>query len=101
MRKFRPTQACLRACAGPDRGHCVRAVHEYLHLRRQPERRRAISGARFTTNPGLTAPMYVGQNWGITSTPSFSGGGNDFATRRRAREFAVWASVPAGVCPIS
>jgi outer membrane lipase/esterase len=35
-------------------------------------------GARFTTNPGLTAPMYVGQNWGITSTPSFYGG-NDYA----------------------
>ena len=35
-------------------------------------------GSRFTTNPGLTAPMYVGQNWGITSTPSFTGG-NDYA----------------------
>jgi outer membrane lipase/esterase len=35
-------------------------------------------GARFTTNPGLTSPMYVGQNWGFTSTPSIQGG-NDFA----------------------
>ncbi|MFO1302389.1 MAG: autotransporter domain-containing protein [Burkholderiales bacterium] len=35
-------------------------------------------GSRFTTNPGLTAAMYVGQYWGITSTPSFAGG-NDFA----------------------
>jgi outer membrane lipase/esterase len=35
-------------------------------------------GARFTTNPGLTSPMYVGQNWGFVSTPSFQGG-NDFA----------------------
>ncbi len=31
-------------------------------------------GARFTTNPGLTTAMYVGQNWGITSSPSFTGG---------------------------
>ncbi len=35
-------------------------------------------GSRFTTNPGLTSPMYVGQNWGFVSTPSFQGG-NDFA----------------------
>jgi len=31
-------------------------------------------GARFTTNPGLVTPMYVGQNYGITVTPSFFGG---------------------------
>ena len=35
-------------------------------------------GARFTTNPGLTSPMYVGQNFGFVSTPSIQGG-NDFA----------------------
>ena len=33
-------------------------------------------GARFTTNPGLVVPMYVGQNWGLVSTPSFQGGNN-------------------------
>lgn len=33
-------------------------------------------GARFTTNPGLVAAMYVTQNWGITTTPSFTGGNN-------------------------
>jgi outer membrane lipase/esterase len=33
-------------------------------------------GARFTTNPGLTAPMYVSQSFGLTSTPSFTGGNN-------------------------
>jgi outer membrane lipase/esterase len=52
-------------------------------------------GARFTTNPGLTAPMYVGQNWGINSTPSFTGG-NDFA-QGGARVNSPSASVPAGV----
>ena len=35
-------------------------------------------GSRYTTNPGLTSPMYVGQNFGFVSTPSFQGG-NDFA----------------------
>jgi len=35
-------------------------------------------GSRFTTNPGLVAPMYVGQNWSLPVTPSFSGG-NDYA----------------------
>jgi outer membrane lipase/esterase len=33
-------------------------------------------GARFTTNPGLTAAMYVGQNFGLSTTPSSQGGTN-------------------------
>ncbi len=35
-------------------------------------------GARFTTNPGLTTPMYVGQSFGFSTAPS-SQGGNNFA----------------------
>lgn len=35
-------------------------------------------GARFTTNPGLTIPMYVAQHFGISVTPSFYGG-TDYA----------------------
>ena len=35
-------------------------------------------GARFTTNPGLSIPMYVTQHYGIDVTPSFAGG-TDFA----------------------
>ncbi|MEO5766365.1 MAG: autotransporter domain-containing protein [Casimicrobiaceae bacterium] len=35
-------------------------------------------GARFTTNPGLTFPMYVTQQYGISVTPSFTGG-TDYA----------------------
>ena len=31
-------------------------------------------GARFTTNPGLVTPMFVGQYYGLTVTPSFTGG---------------------------
>jgi outer membrane lipase/esterase len=35
-------------------------------------------GARFTTNPGLTFPMYLAERYGLTVTPSFTGG-TDFA----------------------
>lgn len=31
-------------------------------------------GARFTTNPGLTFPMYVARTFGFTLAPSFQGG---------------------------
>ncbi len=34
-------------------------------------------GARFTTNPGLTFPMYLTQRYGISVGPSFTGG-NDY-----------------------
>ena len=34
-------------------------------------------GSRFTTNPGLTFPMYVTQRYGISVSPSFQGG-NDY-----------------------
>jgi len=47
-----------------------------------------VFGARFTTNPGLTAPMYVGQNWGITSTP--------FTVRRRRGRSRVAGSCAPG-----
>jgi len=35
-------------------------------------------GARFTTNPGLTFAMYLAATYGLSATPSFTGG-NDFA----------------------
>ncbi|MGE5087856.1 MAG: autotransporter outer membrane beta-barrel domain-containing protein [Candidatus Levyibacteriota bacterium] len=35
-------------------------------------------GSRFTTNPGLTGPMYLAQRYGISVTPSFQGG-TDYA----------------------
>jgi len=52
-------------------------------------------GARFTTNPGLTASMYVSQRYGLTSTPSFTGG-NNFA-QGGARVNSPSPLVPAGV----
>ncbi|MEO6566802.1 MAG: SGNH/GDSL hydrolase family protein, partial [Casimicrobiaceae bacterium] len=51
-------------------------------------------GARFTTNPGLTAAMYVSQSYGLTSTPSFTGG-NNFA-QGGARVNSPSPLVPAG-----
>ncbi|HQR10030.1 MAG TPA: autotransporter domain-containing protein [Casimicrobiaceae bacterium] len=56
-------------------------------------------GARFTTNPGLVSPMYVGQNWGFTSTPSFQGG-NDFA-QGGARVNTPQGGLPPGTPDLS
>ncbi len=56
-------------------------------------------GARFTTNPGLTSPMYVGQNFGFTSTPSFQGG-NDFA-QGGARVNSPQGGLPPGTPDLS
>jgi outer membrane lipase/esterase len=53
------------------------------------------NGKRFTTNPGLTAAMYVAQNWGLTATPSFTGG-LDYA-QGGARVNSPSPLVPAGV----
>ena len=52
-------------------------------------------GSRFTTNPGLTAAMYVSQTFGYTVTPSFQGG-TDFA-QGGARVNSPSPLVPSGV----
>ena len=52
-------------------------------------------GSRFTTNPGLTAAMYVGQAYGFTSSPSFTGG-LDYA-QGGARVNSPSPLVPPGV----
>ncbi len=56
-------------------------------------------GARYTTNPGLVSPMYVGQKWGFTSTPSFQGG-NDFA-QGGARVNTPQGGLPPGTPDLS
>ena len=56
-------------------------------------------GKRFTTNPGLTSPMYVGQGFGFASTPSFQGG-NDFA-QGGARVNTPQGGLPPGVPDLS
>jgi outer membrane lipase/esterase len=52
-------------------------------------------GARFTTNPGLTFPMYLAQRYGLAATPSFTGG-NDFA-QGGARLATPATNLPPGV----
>lgn len=52
-------------------------------------------GARFTTNPGLVTPMYIGQYYGITVKPSFQGG-FDYA-QGGARVNSPSPLVPSGV----
>ena len=56
-------------------------------------------GARFTTNPGLTFPMYLAQRYGITVSPSFTGG-TDFG-QGGARVNAPSAAIPSSVRLIS
>ena len=51
-------------------------------------------GARFTTNPGLSAPMYVTQRYGINVTPSFAGG-TDYA------QGGARVSLPSPLIPAS
>jgi len=58
-----------------------------------------VFGARFTTNPGLVTPMYVGQNWGITTAP-FTQGGNDYAIGG-ARVNTPQGNLPSGVPDLS
>ena len=56
-------------------------------------------GARFTTNPGLTAPEYLAQRYGITIGPSFVGG-TDFA-QGGARVNAPSPLIPASAPNLS
>jgi outer membrane lipase/esterase len=51
-------------------------------------------GARFTTNPGLSFPVYLAQRYGLAATPSFTGG-NDFA-QGGARLAAPASDLPPG-----
>ena len=56
-------------------------------------------GSRFTTNPGLVTPQLVGQHYGFTVTPSFTGG-LDFA-QGGARVNSPQANPPPGVPNLS
>jgi outer membrane lipase/esterase len=56
-------------------------------------------GARFTTNPGLTFPMYLAERYGLTVTPSFTGG-TDYG-QAGARVNSPSAAIPATAPNIS
>ncbi len=77
MRTFRPTTVAgalaLAFCAGTA---SAQFTNTYIFGDSLSDA--GQYGARFTTNPGLVTPMYVGQAFGLSATPSFQGG-NDFA----------------------
>ena len=58
-----------------------------------------FGGARFTTNPGLTIPMYVTQRYGISVTPS-DAGGTDWALGG-ARVNTPQGNLPPGIPDLS
>jgi len=73
MRKFRPTTAAVAvALAIASGGASAQFSGAYAFGDSLTDA--GQYGARFTTNPGLTFPMYVTQQYGITMTPSFTGG---------------------------
>jgi outer membrane lipase/esterase len=73
MRKFRPTTAAVAvALAVASGGASAQFSGAYAFGDSLTDA--GQYGARFTTNPGLTFPMYVSQQYGITMTPSFTGG---------------------------
>ena len=94
MRRFRPTLVAgalaLALSAGPA---SAQFANTYIFGDSLSDA--GQYGARFTTNPGLVTPMYIGQNYGIATTPSFFGG-NDYA-QGGARVNAPSPLVPAGV----
>jgi outer membrane lipase/esterase len=98
MRKFRPTQiACALALALTAGTASAQFTNTYIFGDSLSDA--GVFGARFTTNPGLTAAMYVGQNWGITSTP-FTANGNDYAIGG-ARVNTPQGNLPAGIPDLS
>lgn len=73
MRKFRPTTAAVAvALAVASGGASAQFSGAYAFGDSLTDA--GQYGARFTTNPGLTFPMYVSQQYGIAMTPSFTGG---------------------------
>jgi outer membrane lipase/esterase len=98
MRKYRPTQiACAIALALTAGSASAQFSNTYIFGDSLSDA--GVFGARFTTNPGLTAPMYVGQNWGITSTP-FTSNGNDYAIGG-ARVNTPQGNLPPGLPDLS
>ena len=73
MRKFRPTLAAA-AVALALASTAASAQYSGAFVFGDSLSDAGQYGSRFTTNPGLTFPMYVTQQYGITVTPSFQGG---------------------------
>jgi len=98
MRKFRPTQvACALVLALAAGTASAQFSGTYIFGDSLSDA--GVFGARFTTNPGLTAPMYVGQTFGFASTP-FTQNGNDYAIGG-ARVNTPQGTLPPGVPDLS
>jgi len=73
MRSFRPARiAAALALAFSAAGASAQFTNAYVFGDSLSDA--GQYGARFTTNPGLVTPMYVGQYFGLTTGPSFTGG---------------------------
>ncbi len=73
MQKFRPTLAAAAvSLAAVSTGVSAQFSGAYVFGDSLSDA--GQYGARFTTNPGLTFPMYVTERYGIGVTPSFTGG---------------------------
>jgi len=77
MRKFRPTQVACALVLALAAGNAS-AQFSGTYIFGDSLNDAGVFGSRFTTNPGLVAPMYLGQYYGFTSTP-FTANGNDYA----------------------
>jgi outer membrane lipase/esterase len=76
MRKFRPSLAAAVVALAVASGNAS-AQFSNAYVFGDSLSDAGQYGARFTTNPGLTFPMYLTQHYGISVGPSFQGG-NDY-----------------------
>src|SRR4029079_3689295 len=97
MRKFRPTLVAGALALAISATASAQFTNTYVFGDSLSDA--GVFGARFTTNPGLVTPMYVGQNWGITTTP-FTQNGNDYAIGG-ARVNTPQGNLPPGVPDLS
>jgi outer membrane lipase/esterase len=98
MRRFRPTLVAAALAATLAAGSAS-AQFSTTYIFGDSLSDAGQYGARFTTNPGLTFPMYTAQTFGLTATPSFTGG-NDYG-QGGARVNSPSASIPANAPNIS
>src|SRR5882724_4192382 len=73
MRNFRPSLAAAAVALAVASGS-VSAQFSNAYVFGDSLSDAGQYGARFTTNPGLTFPMYLTQRYGISVGPSFTGG---------------------------
>jgi outer membrane lipase/esterase len=94
MRKFRPSVAAL-AVTAVLAAPAASAQFSGAYIFGDSLSDAGQYGSRFTTNPGLTFPMYLALRYGLVVTPSFTGG-TDFA-QGGARVNSPSPLVPSGV----